>query len=78
VTRRRASKGCLTLLPSSAGRDQAPHPLAVTPHPLVLSLSKDDNAPPRFDKLTMSGLLTGCAIPLVLSLSKDERPECAR
>ena len=42
MTRRRASKECLTLLPSSAGRDQAPHPLAVTPHPLVLSLSKDE------------------------------------
>jgi hypothetical protein len=25
--------------------------------PLILSLSKDDNTLPRFDKLTMSGLL---------------------
>ena len=43
--------------------------------PLVLSLSKDDNPPSRFDKLTMSELLTGCAIPLVLSLSKDDERE---
>jgi len=29
---------------------------ALALHPLVLSLSKDDNPPSRFDKLTMSGL----------------------
>ena len=48
---------------------------ALALHPLVLSPSKDDNPPPWFDKLTMSGLLTGCAIPLVLSLSKDDERE---
>jgi len=45
---------------------------ALALHPLILSLSKDDNLPSRFDKLTMSGLLTGCVTPLVLSLSKDD------
>lgn len=29
---------------------------ALALHPLVLSLSKDDNPPSRFDKLTMSEL----------------------